>query len=287
MKKIGTVLKCVMMTCLIVMMLAVSGCSGEEEGGASGKTKIVVGVTGAYPGWDEIADSGSEKNAGLQGFDIDVWNEIAKRNNWELEFKVAEFSALWGLMDNGQITTNAYCAKTKERAEKYDFADPYAWAGYVLVTKGADKFDSIEWFRNKKVCVEAGSNYMKVLQDLNDKYNLNMEIVYLDGLSTLIPAVVNGSYDAAMVDVITGVVSKNHLNMDINVYDPHRTIPIAFPFLKKPENKEIIEKVNKTIKEMQDDGTLSKLSNTWFHGDFTKMSGDSFDIQGVTTLKME
>ena len=59
--------------------------------------------------------------------------KIANRNNYELEFKLGQFSGLVGMLDAGEIDTVAHqMSITKEREEKYNFSTPYAYSYYDL-----------------------------------------------------------------------------------------------------------------------------------------------------------
>jgi len=93
--------------------------SGESEG----KTKVVVGTSASYRPW------AFQENDEVKGFEMDVWKEIANRNNYELEFKLGKFSGLVGMLDAGEIDTVAHqMSITEEREKKYYFSEPYAYS---------------------------------------------------------------------------------------------------------------------------------------------------------------
>ncbi|NFC41293.1 transporter substrate-binding domain-containing protein, partial [Clostridium botulinum] len=46
----------------------------------------------------------------------------------------------------------------------------------------------------------------------------------------------------------------------------------AYPFVKKDENKEKIEKINKALDDMKNDGTLQNISKKWFGENVTEKS---------------
>ncbi len=253
--------------------------SAEKEGAketestafAGEKKKIVLGSTGVLAKWTQTAE-GSAENGGLEGYDIDVWNEIAARNNFELEWKVAEFQALFGMLDNGDITTIANEVTTNpERLEKYDFTDTYAYDGYVFVVKKGSAPDSLDWFKNKKICVEAATNPRLVLEDMNEEMAMGIEIGYLDTQSVLLPAVDNGTYDGAFMIKTAAQIGIDDLGMDLEQFDPqYKVLPICYPLTRTDENAELKETINATLKEMREDGTLAKLSDKWFGQDVTE-----------------
>ena len=133
-----------------VLMLGTVACSsksGEEASGdAAEKTKVVIGTSAQYPPW------AFQKDDELTGFEMDVWNEIAKRNNYELEYKLGQFSGLVGMLDAGEIDTVAHqMSITPEREEKYNFSEPYAYSYYDLFVKEDSPFQTKEDLKGKKV----------------------------------------------------------------------------------------------------------------------------------------
>ncbi|WP_302326359.1 transporter substrate-binding domain-containing protein [Enterocloster lavalensis] len=248
-----------------------AGAPETESAAPAGEAKkIILGSTGVLAKWTQTAE-GSAENGGLEGYDIDVWNEIARRNNFELEWKVAEFQALFGMLDNGDITTIANEVTTNpERLEKYDFTDTYAYDGYVFVVKKGSAPDSLDWFKNKKICVEAATNPRLVLEDMNEEKAMGIEIGYLDTQSVLLPAVDNGTYDGAFMIKTAAQIGIDDLGMDLEQFDPqYKVLPICYPLTRTDENAVLKETINATLKEMKEDGTLAELSNKWFGQDVT------------------
>lgn len=257
------------------LALSLAGCGGSQApassaavSGASGQTKVVIGTTGTLAKWTQTVQGGS----GVEGYDIDVWNEIAKRNHWDIEWKVAEFQALFGMLDNGQLTTIANEVTTNpQRLEKYTFSDTYAWDSYVFVTKpDYDGSQGMNSFKGKKVAVEAATNPRLTLEKANDEMNLGIDIGYLDGQATLLPAVANGQYDAAFMIKSAAYIGIHDLKYDLKAWESqYKKLPICYAFRKTPQDDQIREAVNKTLAEMHQDGTLTKLSEKWFGEDMT------------------
>lgn len=262
------------------MAFAMTGCgssapagSASSAAGNGGKTKIVIGTAGTLAKWAQTAQNGS----GVEGFDVDVMNEIAKRNNWDIEWKVAEFQALWGMLDNKQINTIAYEVTTNpQRLEKYKFSNTYAWESYSFVSRpDYDGSKGLESFKGKKIAVEAATNARLTLEKVNEEQNLGIQMGYLDSQAALLPAVVNGQYDGAFMITSAAMIGIHDLKYDLKLWDSHyKKLPICYPFLKTPEGDKMREAINKTIADMQKDGTLVKMSEKWFGGDVTKEPAD-------------
>lgn len=252
-----------------------SGCDNEtnsKSGGAgNNKTKIIVGTTGMEPGWSEVSDDQS-KNNGLQGYDVDIMSEIARRNNWDVEWKIAELQALFGMLDSGDVTTVANCiAVNKERAEKYDFTSPYSYSSYVFVTPKGKNANNLEWFKGKSVCVYAPGDQRISLEAMNNEHDLQLNIGYLDTQAPMISSVANGTYDAAFVGRNSAALAIKELKVDLDIFDPHyKSFPMIYPFTKTDKNANIRENMDKALQAMRADGTLKKISMKWFGFDVSE-----------------
>lgn len=257
----------------LLVIAACAGLAGCGAGGSTGKsaaagTKYVIGTSGTVPKWTESDDKG-----GVQGFDIDVMNEIAKRNKWTIEWRIAEPQALWGMLDNDQIVTIASdTTRNAAREKKYNFSDNYAYGGYLFMTKPdyPAKDDGIESFKGKKVAVEANTNMRLALEKQNEEHGAGIEPLYLDNQAAALMSVTNGQADAAYVSRSAGYIAIHSLKMNLAAHDAHyRHNPICYSFKKTPEGDKARAAVNEALKGMREDGTLKKLSEKWFGTDFT------------------
>ena len=113
---------------IMILCAALIGCAVFAMGkGESAKKEniITIGTSASYKPW------AYQENDEVKGFEIDVWNEIAKRNGLELKMKLGKFSGLVGMLDAGEIDSVAHqMSITPARLEKYLFSSPYAYSYY-------------------------------------------------------------------------------------------------------------------------------------------------------------
>lgn len=264
---------------LPILLLALGvfvGCSQKEDTTPKEETKvedkemtdkspIVVGTSGGYRPYTYTDDTNT-----LTGFDVEVWKEIGKRTGRTVEFKTASFSGLFGMLDNNQLTTIAnQITKTAKREEKYLFTAPYVYNGAQIIARNDSPIKSIEDLKGKKVGVSLGSNYEQLLREF-DKDNEIEIITYEDfGGSLLdvnlkrIDAVVNDKLALEMF------IAESDYELAL-AGDPIDEIVNAFPFVKNEANEKVIEEINTALKEMAEDGTLTKISLQFFPVDITK-----------------
>jgi len=256
---------------MLLVCFGLMGCQQEDAASTEGndadsepKTKLVVGTSASYFPW--AYQEGDE----VKGFEVDVWNEIAERNNFEIEWKLSKFSGLIGMLDAGQIDTVAHqMSITDERLEKYDFTEPYAYSYYDFAIKTDSELKTLEDLKGKKVGCWLGGNGEKSLKDINEAEGLNLDIVTYDG-SPIETEVDLGRLDASWQGEIKTVSTIKEGNLDLKMMGLKPFYEVnAYPFLKGDEGKKTADQISVIIKEMREDGTLAELSNKWFGLDTT------------------
>ncbi len=256
---------------LAVSLLAVvvfTGCStAANKASSNNETKTIkIGMSGGYYPY-----TFKNKDNNLDGFEVDVWNEIGKRTGYKVEYVAASFSGLFGMLDTAKLDTIANeITITDQRKAKYLFTDPYVYSGaQLMVKKGNDTIKTLADIKGKKVGVSLGSNYEQIIKDY-DK-NKEITVVTYDNDGGMRQDVALGRIDAMMDDKVSAlaVVKENKLPLQLAGTDV-QPLENAFPFVNNDENKAIVEKVNKALADMRSDGTLGKISDKWVGLDITK-----------------
>src|SRR5918992_4527203 len=243
--------------------------------------KLIASTDPAYPPQSERTPSGE-----LEGFDIDVTNEIAKRLGVEVEYVTPAFNAIvsggwsgrWDL-SVGSVTI------TPERQKVPHFTEPYYYtpASIAVHTDNSDIQDTETDLDGKKigVCVECSYQFYleKELQIPGEKPEYvidNAQIKKYDTDSTAIQELAVG--DGVRLDAVMSALPtleqsiSNEVPIKI-VGDPLFYEPLAVAVDKaSPEDpKAFVEEVSKIVEEMHADGTLTEFSKKWYDGiDLTK-----------------
>jgi len=224
---------------------------------------VKVGMSGRY-----VPFTFSEKDV-LQGFEVDLWKEIAKRADYKVEFVVSSFSGLFGMLEAGHIDTiSNQITITPARLEKYVFTTHYVVDGaQIVVKKGREDIHSVDDLKGKKVAVDLGSNFEQILRSLDTKKEINI-ITYDSGL---VQDVMLGRADAFIMDRVgsAALIKKSGLPLQL-AGQPIEQIKNAMPFLNKPSQLAIKDKVNAALLAMKNDGTLGEISVKWLGSDITQ-----------------
>lgn len=243
--------------------------AAKDSQGASTKKVLRVGTSGIYP---PFVSKGKDQK--LEGYDVDVLNLVGEKLGYEMEWTVAEFSGLFGMMDSGRIDTIAnLIAVTDERKEKYDFTDPYAYYSVTLVVKNdRDDIKSMDDLKGKNLGALLGNNMHKYATKWNEEHGNEINIRAYQDVSGTYKEVDMGRIDAFIDSnfVAHSRIKKEGLPLKIFSEKPLYTTENAFPFVKSKENEEFIKQFSKALQELKDSGKLKELSDKWSEIDVTK-----------------
>ncbi|EKB55769.1 substrate-binding periplasmic protein [Falseniella ignava] len=226
---------------------------------------VTLGALGNHPPFNFTDEEGK-----LVGYEVDVWEEIAKRNNFKLEYQTATFDGLFQMLDQGKIDTIlSQISITPDREEKYDFTETYMYSpGGWFIREDAEEVKSFEDLHGKKVAIVPGGADEKMYEK-NDP-DKKIEVVPFKDNQVGIQAVAEGKIDATGTSIPGGayLLKENpDLKLKISGYNGI-TEHNAFP-MNKDRDDDLVEVVSNTLKEMKEDGTLKKLAEKWFGIDVT------------------
>lgn len=249
-----------------ILALGLVGCGSQskdhlaqikEEG------KITIGLEGD---WQPF--SYHDKNDKLMGVDVEVAKNIAKKLGVKADIVEGPWDGLLTGLSTGtyDLVINGVDV-TKEREKKYDFSTPYAYDHTVLVVKN-DNTDitSFEDLKGKTTANSIGSTYM----ELGEDYGATVKGV--DDLTKCMDLVKNGGVDAT-INAATSINDYLNTTKDESfkiVDESKEATPYAIPMVKGDDNASLKKAVNKALKELREDGTLSKISIKYFGQDLTK-----------------
>ena len=205
-----------------------------------------------------------------KGFEVDMWDYIAEQNGWEVEYTVADFSGLFGMLDTGRIDTVARqtSSDNEARREKYLFSDVYLYSTYNLVVRADSELEELEDFKGTRIGVVMGGDGERNLKKLNEENDLGIEIVGYEGTPAMDSDIEMGRIDGRVAPMLQTKMNIEQNGQDFKITDNVvYTEAAAYPFQK--DNTELAEAVNQTLQQMRESGKLSELSEQWFGLDAT------------------
>jgi len=200
---------------------------------------------------------------GVEGFQIDLFNEVARRMHREIVIESASFSGLIPALQAGRYDfLAAPTTVTPERAQALLFTQGYLWTAFQFgVRKGSAPLKGWEDLKGKVVSVNKGTPYESLAKKMGEQYGITVQT--FDTEPDAVQAVVSGHAYANLAGntVIKYAASKNPqfvADLVLNDTKAHW----AAPFRKdEAELRGVVEDVLKCMKK---DGTVAKLSEKWF-----------------------
>ena len=202
-------------------------------------------------------------DGGIQGFNVDLFAEVAKRMRREITIDSVSFSTLIPGMEAGRYDfIAAPTTVTKERAEKMLFTAGYIWTAYQFgIKKGSAPIKGWEDMKGKAVAVNKGTPYETLSKKMGQE--IGFEVQAYDTQPDAIQAVLSGRAYTALGGNTTIVyaASKNPMFVaDLELKDTraHWAAPVPL------SNSKLRVQLQDALDCMKKDGSLVKLSEKWF-----------------------
>lgn len=221
-----------------------------------------------------------KKGNSFKGYDIDVVKAIFKGSKYKVTFKTVPFDSITVGLDAAKydLAANDY-NYNEERAQKYLFSDPISRSNYAITSAKGKKYTSLSQLSGKTTEAIAGSNYAQILENWNAEHpdKTPITINYVEGttgISSRLKNIENGKIDFILYDAISSSYIVKDQGMDLtvsSVKDKVEKSTEGLEYLLLPKNdkgKTLKTFIDKRIKALKKDGTLAKLSQTYFGGDY-------------------
>lgn len=242
-----------------VVVTSLSGCgnSGSKDA-AQQKKELIVGTEPSFAPF-EFPDG---KDGEITGFDMDLIKAMAKKMGYEkVTIKGMGFDALFPAMNAGQIdVAMAGMSITEERKKQFLFTDPYYESGLMtIVRKDNTVIHSLADLKGKRIGVQLGTTGAQEAEKIEGAKVTNFDTSDLACLEFK-----NGNVDAVISDlpVLEYFLKKGGASYAKTVGTPKKGdfYGIAAPKGKK----ELIDGLNKALKELKDSGEYQKIHDKWF-----------------------
>lgn len=200
---------------------------------------------------------------GVEGFNIDLFTEVAKRLNREIVIDSASFAGLIPALNAGRYDfLAAPTTVTRERAESLLFTEGYLFTEFQFgIRRGSAPITSLEDLRGKVISVNRGSAYDTWARNNAERYGFTAQA--FDTNTDAVQAVLAGRAYANLAGntVVKFAASRNPQFVPDFVIKETRA-HWAAPFRR--DSVELRNAVENAIECMKKDGTIARLSEKWF-----------------------
>ena len=237
--------------------------SGDLLAQIQQRGEIVVGTEGTWSPWTY-----HDENDQLVGFDIEVAQKVAEKLGVKATFVEGEWDGLLAGVDGGRYDSMANGVEiTEERAQKYDFSDPYCYIRTAIIVKSDDdSINSFEDLNGKTTANTISSTYATLAESYGAK------TTGVDDLNQTIELLLNGRVDATLNAEVTYFdYLKEHPDANIKIAAlTNDASQVAFPVRKGDETATLREALNQAINELREDGTIAEISEKYFGTDLSQ-----------------
>ena len=236
--------------------------TAEEAKTTDGGT-LIVGFDQDFPPMGFVGDDGE-----YPGFDLELAQEVAKRLG--LEYKAQPIA--WDSKDMELESGNIDCIwngfTMTGREDDYTWTEPYMANQQVFVVANDSDINSQADLAGKIVEVQADSSAEAALKEAPELTATFKELLTTADYNTAFMDLEQGAVDVIAMDVIVAGYQIQQRNADFKILDDslsEEEYGVGF----KKGNTELRDKVQSTLEEMAEDGTLQEVSEKWFSKDVT------------------
>jgi polar amino acid transport system substrate-binding protein len=242
------------MAVVIVLGLVAAGCG--TTGGSTGQLQeISVATDATWPPFESV----NEQTKGLEGYDIDLMEAIAKEAGLKINWVNVGFDSLLTGMATGQYDAAiAVITITPERAKQMNFSDPYYDAGQVIAVQIDDnsisKPSDLAGKTAGALLASTGAMEIEKIPGATLKNYDSIDQGFLD--------LMNGQINAVVADspLVYEYVAKNSSKIK-SVGTPFTSEQYGIAVKKGADD--LLAKINKGLKAVKDKGILTQLEDKW------------------------
>ena len=238
--------------CLLVVLILLcllSGCSPKIE-------KILVATDATWPPWEFI----NEQAGVIEGFDIDLFNAIAEKENLQVEFINVDLNQLLTGISRCQYDVAiSSLSITEQRKKDMLFSNPYLEAGQQVVVR----IDNV-------IIADKAALKGKVVGAQNGSAGA-LEVGEIEGATlrtydTIGPAfqdLISGLIDAVITDRI---VSSWYIHKNTDTLKTiSNDLPTDFGGIAVCKTRpDLLKKINSGLKTVSEQGLVDDLVEKWF-----------------------
>lgn len=248
MKKIMTLLLTVAMAATMLV-----GCGDDEK-------NFVVGFDAEFPPYGYQNDEGE-----YVGFDLDLAAEVCERNGWELVKQPINWDSKDMELDAGTISCIWNGFTMTGREEEYTWSCAYIDNSQVFVVKADSGITSQKDLEGKNVGVQADSSALAALEDEEGAADLAKTFGSLTQY---------GDYNTGFMELEAGVIDALAMDIGVAQYQieargdgyvmlEEKLATEQYGIGFKLGNTELKDKVEKTLLEMAEDGTVLEIAKQY------------------------
>ena len=159
----------------------------------------------------------------ISGFAIDLLEQIARKNGWQLEYHFDAWSKQLPALENGDIDLLVGIAYSQARAEKFDFTTQTAINNWGVVLQAGDaKITSLQDLVGKRIALMKKSIHSTAFIEMMKGFNFDFVVVDANDYASTLVEVERGEADAAVINRVFSLLhgDKDNLKETGIIFNP-------------------------------------------------------------------
>lgn len=216
---------------------------------------VIVAFNPEYPPFESV--DGDK----YVGYDVEMIEAIADKAGLVIEFSAMDFDAVIAAVQSNTNTIGVSgISITDERKLSVDFSDGYINAGLIVVIKKDSGYTTTNDLKGKIIGVQMGTTSDFAAEDITGQSNVAQYKSFLNAIMDL----QGNKVDAVIVDKPVGIAILNSLaDESLEIVDMGLQADWYGIEVNK-ENPELLEKINKALAELKDEGFFEQLEKAYF-----------------------
>lgn len=222
-------------------------------------TKYIAGTEATFAPFEYMDDKGN-----IIGIDKEIIDAIAEEMGVEIEMQHVGWDPVFEGVKGGTLDLGASgITITPERAEQFDFTDPYYEATQLIVVKGDSTIESLADLEGQKISVQVNTTGHIAAKKAFGETSPN--ISPFENLPTAILETLNGGTAATIGDnAVVYEYIKNNPNQDLKIIEDEAFEKEEYGFMVKKGNKELLDILNEGLQKIKENGKLKEITGQDF-----------------------
>ncbi|MDX2440172.1 MAG: transporter substrate-binding domain-containing protein, partial [Desulfobacterales bacterium] len=208
-----------------------------------------------------------EPNGRVRGFFIDVLENIAKKEDWNIHYTPGTWSQCLTNLKNGKIDILGVIAFSKERSKYFDYTYENfitEW-GQIYIGKGKE-IESILDLKDKKIAVLQDDMHFLALKNVTRQLGVKCEFIEAFDYQDVLGIVESGKCDAGLVSHFYGIMYEGDYEIQRSpiILSPQKLYYAS----RKDKNSDLLLILDRQLRKLKNDkhSVYYQSMNKWFGG---------------------
>jgi polar amino acid transport system substrate-binding protein len=216
---------------------------------------VRVATDATWPPFEYVDEDSRE----IVGFDIDLLNAIAEKENLQIEYiNVGWDPLLAGIAGCQYDAAISAMTITEERKAQFLFSDPYLNAGQIIAVRADDtRVNSLADLQGLTAGAQMGTTGAIEIENfggINLRPYDSVDLAYLD--------LINGQIDAVVADYPTAIEFVNSFGGRLKTTGDVFTDEF-YGIAVCNRNTDLVEKLNRGLAAVKEEGLITELEQKW------------------------